>query len=151
MILSQKSSEFLKILNYVYFIMFEQLFNWILKIVKKIKSYASCGIRTRNPWGLRLRNTCAIGCAKKTAKNVYINTNVRPVNECHTLLCTGLEGQKGFQGRPGLFGLEGQKGQPGYDGEPGRYGLDGVKGFKGFPVSITTTCVYHCLWSANVL
>jgi len=39
--------------------------------IKKIKSYASCGIRTRNPWGLRLRNTCAIGCAKKTAENVF--------------------------------------------------------------------------------
>jgi len=27
-------------------------------------------IRTRNPWVLRLWNTYAIGCAKKTAENV---------------------------------------------------------------------------------
>ena len=28
-------------------------------------------IRNRNSWGLRLHNTCAIGCAKKTTENVY--------------------------------------------------------------------------------
>ena len=39
--------------------------------IKKIKSYASGGIHTRISWGLRLRNTCAIGCAKKTAENVF--------------------------------------------------------------------------------
>jgi len=39
--------------------------------IKIIKSYASSAIRTRNPWVLRLRNTCAIGCAKKTAENVF--------------------------------------------------------------------------------
>ena len=33
--------------------------------------YASGGIRTRNPCVLRLRNTCAVGCAKKTAENVF--------------------------------------------------------------------------------
>jgi len=38
---------------------------------KEIKSYASGGIRTRNPWVLRLRNTCTIGCAKKTAENAF--------------------------------------------------------------------------------
>ena len=35
------------------------------------RSYASGGIRTRNPWALRLLNTCAIGCAKKTAENAF--------------------------------------------------------------------------------
>ena len=35
------------------------------------KSYASSGIRTRNPWALSLWNTCAIGCAKKTAENIF--------------------------------------------------------------------------------
>ena len=35
---------------------------------------ASSGTQTRNPWGLRLWNTCAIGCAKKTAKNFFNNT-----------------------------------------------------------------------------
>jgi len=42
---------------------------------KKIKS----GIRTHNPWCLRLRNTCAIGCAKKTAENIFKNTNIYAV------------------------------------------------------------------------
>jgi len=37
----------------------------------KTKSNASSGIRTRDPWGLSLRNTHAIGCAKKTAENVF--------------------------------------------------------------------------------
>ena len=40
--------------------------------IKKIKSYASNGIRTRTPWGVRLRNTCAIGCAKKTPERGYL-------------------------------------------------------------------------------
>jgi len=39
--------------------------------IKKIKSYVSGGIHTRNPWVLRLRNTCTIGCAKKTADNIF--------------------------------------------------------------------------------
>ena len=39
--------------------------------IKKIKGYASGGIRTRNSWDLRLRNTCVIGCAKKTAENEF--------------------------------------------------------------------------------
>ena len=38
--------------------------------IKKI-SYATSGIRTRNPWSLGVRNTCAIGCAKETAENVF--------------------------------------------------------------------------------
>ena len=38
---------------------------------KKINSYASSGIVTHNPWGLRLRNTCAIGCANKTAEIAF--------------------------------------------------------------------------------
>ena len=36
--------------------------------IKKIKSYASSGIRTRNPWGLRLRNTCVIEAQRKLPK-----------------------------------------------------------------------------------
>ena len=39
--------------------------------IKKTKSCASGGVLTCNPWVLRLRNTCAIGCAKKTAENVF--------------------------------------------------------------------------------
>jgi len=40
---------------------------WFLKIEKYIIlfNYASGGIRTRNPWVLRLRNTLAIGCCQK--------------------------------------------------------------------------------------
>ena len=32
-------------------------------------------IRTRNPWVLRLRNSCAIGCAKNTEENVFNGAN----------------------------------------------------------------------------
>jgi len=39
--------------------------------IVKQNSYPSGGTRTRNPWVLRLLNTCAIWCAKKTAKNVF--------------------------------------------------------------------------------
>ena len=47
--------------------------NFEKREIKKIKSYASSGIWTCNPWVLRLRNTCAIGCAcaKKTVENVF--------------------------------------------------------------------------------
>jgi len=45
------------------------------KLNKKIKRYDFVGIRTRNPWVLRLRNTCAIECAKKTAENVFNTPN----------------------------------------------------------------------------
>ena len=47
--------------------------NYSIEFLKmgKLKSKGSGGIRTRNPWVLRLRNTCAIGCAKKTAENVF--------------------------------------------------------------------------------
>ena len=49
--------------------------------IKKIKSYASSGIPIRNPGLLRLRNTCARGCAKKTADNVFKH------RKTHTLYC----------------------------------------------------------------
>ena len=55
----------------------------ILKRGKFKKSYASSGIRTLNPWGLRLRNTCAIGCAKKTTENVF-KLKVVIINTLHT-------------------------------------------------------------------
>ena len=57
--------------NYVYFIMFKQLLNWMLKIGKFKKN------PTRYPWVLRLQNTCAIGCGRKTANKVFkaISTN----------------------------------------------------------------------------
>ena len=41
--------------------------------IKKIKSYASSGIRTRNPWGLRLRNTCVIVAQRKLPKTSLKN------------------------------------------------------------------------------
>jgi len=37
------------------------------------KSYASSGIRTRNPWGLRLRNTCVIVAQRKLPKTSLKN------------------------------------------------------------------------------
>ena len=45
--------------------------------IKKLKSYASSRIRTRNPWCLRLRNTCAIGCAKIIAELSWMSTVIQ--------------------------------------------------------------------------
>ena len=53
---SPKSSEFAKKKN---------------KQWSEILKYLTVGIRTHNPWRLRLRNTCAIGCAKKTPEYVF--------------------------------------------------------------------------------
>ena len=66
-------SQWAKIHNYVDFIIFINYSIDFYKIekVKKRKSYVSCGTRTRNRWVWRLRNTRAIGCAKKTAENAF--------------------------------------------------------------------------------
>ena len=56
--------------------------------IKKIKSYASNGIRTRNPCGLKLRNTCVIGCAKKTAEHVFKHVRTVHVVLIVFILCS---------------------------------------------------------------
>ena len=73
---SPNSSEFAifynqqwsKILNYMFYHVLTTIqLNFKISEIKKIKSYASSGIRTHDSWNLRLRNTCA----KKTAENVF--------------------------------------------------------------------------------
>ena len=65
-------SQWAKIHNYVDFIIFINYSIVFYKIEKlKKKSYVYCGTLTRNRWVWRLRNTSAIGCAKKTAENTF--------------------------------------------------------------------------------
>jgi len=45
--------------------------NQLIFKIEELKIYASIGIQTRNPWDLRLQNTCEIGCAKKTDENAF--------------------------------------------------------------------------------
>jgi len=50
------------------------LFHRVLTTIQlnfKNRDIQKQNVQTRNPWVLRLRNTCAIGCSKKTAKNIF--------------------------------------------------------------------------------
>ena len=62
------NQQWSKILNYMFYHVLTTIqLNFKISEIKKIKSYASSGIRTHDSWNLRLRNTCA----KKTAENVF--------------------------------------------------------------------------------
>ena len=51
--------------------------NYQLNFKISEKKLRPSGIRTRNPWGLRLQNTCTIECAKNCRKVIFLVSYIR--------------------------------------------------------------------------